>query len=72
MGVEENPRRLPALKEALMKIVLLVVGPLFIAVGLFWFGQGTGLFSGPHNAILIDAGGGAVALGIDLVWFALR
>ena len=57
MGVEENPRRLPALKEALMKIVLLVVGPLFIAVGLFWFGQGTGLFSGPHNAVLIDAGG---------------
>jgi hypothetical protein len=57
---------------ALMKIVLLVVGPLFIAVGLFWFGQGTGLFSGPHNAILIDAGGGAVALGIGLVWFALR
>ncbi len=37
-----------------MKIVLLVVGPLFIAVGLFWFGQGTGLFSGPHNAVLID------------------
>ncbi len=68
MGVEENPRRLPALKEALMKIVLLVVGP--IAVGLFWFGQGTGLFSGPHNAVLIDAG--AVALGIGLVWFALR
>jgi len=54
-----------------MKIVLLVVGPLFIAVGLFWFGQGTGLFSGPHNAILIDAGGGAVALGVGLVWFAL-
>jgi hypothetical protein len=23
-----------------MKIVLLVVGPLFIAIGLFWFGQG--------------------------------
>jgi hypothetical protein len=36
MGVEENPRRLPALKEA--------------------------LFSGPHNAVLIDAGGGAVAM----------
>lgn len=44
-----------------MKIVLLVVGPLFIAVGLFWFGQGTGLFSGPHNAALVDAGAGVVA-----------
>jgi hypothetical protein len=59
-------------KEALMKIVLLVVGPLFIAVGLFWFGQGTGLLAGPHNAVLIDAGAGAVALGICFLWFAWR
>ena len=55
-----------------MKIVLLVVGPLFIAVGLFWVVQGVGLFSGPHNAVLIDAGAGAVALGICLLWFAWR
>jgi len=31
-----------------MKIVLVVVGPLFIVVGLFWFGQGMGLLAGPH------------------------
>ncbi len=55
-----------------MKIILLVVGPLSIVVGLFWFGQGVGLLSGPHNAVLIDAGAGAVALGIGVVWFALR
>ena len=55
-----------------MRIVLLVVGPLFIAVGLFLFGQGKGLLAGPHNAVLIDAGAGVVALGIGLVWFALR
>jgi hypothetical protein len=55
-----------------MKIILLVIGPLFIAVGLFWFGQGVGLFSGLHNAVLIDAGAGAIAVGIGLVWFALR
>jgi hypothetical protein len=55
-----------------MRIVLLVVGPLLIAVGLFWFGQGTGLLEGLHNAVLIDAGAGVVALGIGLVWFALR
>ncbi len=54
-----------------MKIVLLVVGPLFIAVGLFWFGQGT-LFTGPHNALLVDAGAGVAASGIGLIWFALR
>jgi hypothetical protein len=52
----EGPR---AIKGALMKIVLLVICPLCIAVGLFWFGQGTGLFSGPHNAVLIDGGAGA-------------
>jgi len=45
-----------------MKIVLLVVGPLFIAVGLFWFGQGTGLLAGAHNAVLIDAGAGRRSL----------
>jgi hypothetical protein len=55
-----------------MKFILPVVGPLFIAVGLFWFGQGVGLFSGLHNAVLIDAGAGAIAVGIGMVWFALR
>jgi len=55
-----------------MKIVLLVVGPLCIALGLFWFGQGIGLLSGPHNAVLIDTGAAATALGIGLIWFALR
>jgi len=55
-----------------MKIVLLVVGPLLIAVGLFWFVQGIAFLSGSHNAVLIDGGADAVALGISLVWFALR
>jgi hypothetical protein len=53
-----------------MKVVLVVVGTLFIAVGLFWFGQGTGLFAGSHSAVSIDAGAGLVALGIGLEWFA--
>jgi hypothetical protein len=55
-----------------MKIVLVVVGPLFIALGLFWFGQAAGLLSGPHNAVLIDVGASVAALGIGLGWFALR
>jgi hypothetical protein len=55
-----------------MKIVLLIVGPLLLVAGLFCFGQGTGLISGLHNAVLLDAGAGAVALGIATVWFALR
>jgi hypothetical protein len=55
-----------------MKIVLRVVGPLFIAVGLFWFARGTGLLQGSHNAAMIDYGAGIVALGIGLVWFAWR
>ena len=28
-----------------MRIVILVVGPLLIALGLFWLGQGAELFS---------------------------
>jgi len=63
-----------------MKIVLVVVGALCIALGLFWFGQGIGLLSGPHigllsgphNAVLIDTGDAAIAIGIGLIWFALR
>jgi hypothetical protein len=52
-----------------MKIVLRVVGLLLIAVGLFWFAQGTGLFQGSHNAAMVDYGAGIIALGIGLAWF---
>ena len=55
-----------------MKIVLLVVGPLLIAVGLFWFVQGIAFLSGSHNAVLVDGGAGVVAVGLGLIWFALR
>jgi len=55
-----------------MKIVVVVVGALLIALGLFWFGQGAGLLSGSHNALLIDTGAGAAVVGIVLVWFAWR
>ena len=55
-----------------MKIVLVAAGPLFIALGLFWFGQAAGLLSGPHNAVLIDVGAGVAAIGIGLGWFASR
>ena len=36
-------------------VILLVIDPLFVAVGLLWFGQGVGLLPGPHNAVHIDA-----------------
>jgi hypothetical protein len=56
-----------------MKIVLVAAFfPLFIALGLFWFGQAAGLLSGPHNALLIDVGAGVAAFGIGLGWFASR
>jgi hypothetical protein len=59
-------------RQAPMKIIPFVGGLLSMAAGLFWFGQGAGLLSGPHTAMLIDVGAGAVALGIGVVWFALR
>ena len=49
-----------------MKIVLRIVGPLFIAVGLFWFARGTGLLPWPHNLAMVDYGAGVAALGIGL------
>ncbi len=52
-----------------MKIVLRVVGPLFVAVGLFCFARGTGLLTWPHNAAMVDYGAGMVAVGFSLVWF---
>ena len=52
-----------------MKIVLRVVGPLFVAVGLFCFAQGTGLLTWPHNAAMVDYGAGIAAAGFGLVWF---
>jgi hypothetical protein len=52
-----------------MKIFLRVVGPLFVAVGLFCFAQGTGLLTWPHNAAMVDYGAGIVAVGFGLVWF---
>ncbi len=47
-----------------MKIVLRVAGPLFIAVGLFWFA-----LPWPHNSATVDYGAGVAAVGIGLVWF---
>src|SRR5258707_13218655 len=55
-----------------MKIVLRIVGALFIAVGLFWFGRGTGLLGWPHSAAIVDYGAAVTALGIGLTWFAWR
>jgi hypothetical protein len=55
-----------------MKILLRIVGALFIAVGLFWFGGGTGLLGWPHNAAMVDYGAAVTALGIGLTWFAWR
>jgi hypothetical protein len=54
-----------------MKFVLVVVGALFIALGLFWFGQGVGLLSGSHNTVRVDFCAGLAALGIGLMWFVL-
>jgi hypothetical protein len=58
-----------AIGGCVMKIVLRVAGPLFIAVGLFWFARGTGLLPWPHNSAMVDYGAGVAAVGIGLVWF---
>ena len=59
-------------RQALMKIVFVVVGLLFIVLGLFLVRTRGGVTLGPHNAVLIEGGAGVAALGIGLVWFAFR
>ena len=52
-----------------MKVAIRVVGPLFVAVGLFWFAQGTGLLTScRYKAAMVDYGAGIVAVGFGLVW----
>jgi hypothetical protein len=58
-----------AARVLFMQIVLRVVGPLLVAVGLFWFAQGTGLLTCPYDAVMVDYGAGIVAAGFGLVWF---
>jgi uncharacterized membrane protein len=65
------PSRRNPYKAVSMKFVLVVVGALFIALGLFWFGQGVGLLSGSHNTVRVDFCAGLAALGIGLMWFVL-
>jgi uncharacterized membrane protein len=61
-----------------MKIVLQVVGVLFLLFGLHWIGQGTGTFVWPANPVMDNhigwafIGGGAVVAGIIIVWYARR
>ena len=52
-----------------MKIVLRVLGPLFVAVGLFLFAQGTGMLTWPRDGAMVNYGAGIVAVGFGLVWF---
>jgi hypothetical protein len=61
-----------------MRATLLIVGPLALAVGLLWIGQGTGAIKWPQTSFMINqiqwAGYGAalVALGLILIWQAKR
>ena len=53
----------------MVKVAIRGVGPLFVAVGLFWFAQGTGLLTScRYKAAMVDYGAGIVAVGFGLVW----
>lgn len=57
-----------------MRKLLLIVGLLFLAVGLLWIGQGTGAIKWPSSSFMINeirwAGYGVAlaALGLILIW----
>ena len=60
------------------KMLLLILGGLFIAMGLLWIGQGTGLIMWPASSFMLAdrhwAYNGAVLglVGAGLVWFSRR
>ena len=57
-----------------MRKLLLTVGFVALAIGLFWIGQGTGVITWPRSSFMIGqlqwAGYGATsaALGLILIW----
>ena len=61
-----------------MKLVLLIVGALFLLFGLHWIGQGTGYFPWPRNPVMDNQivwayyGAGAAALGLVMIWVPRR
>ena len=61
-----------------MRRLLLIVGLLVLAIGLFWIGQGTGVVAWPKTSFMINqiqwAGYGAAlaALGLILIWQSRR
>jgi len=61
-----------------MRKLLLTVGFLALALGLFWIGQGTGVIAWPQSSFMIGqiqwAGYGATltAVGLILIWQGQR
>jgi hypothetical protein len=61
-----------------MRLVSLIIGALFLLIGLHWIGQGTGYFPWPRNPVMDNQiawayyGGIAVAIGLIIIWFPRR
>jgi hypothetical protein len=61
-----------------MRLVSLIIGALFLLIGLRWIGQGTGYFPWPRNPVMDNQiawayyGGIVVAIGLIIIWFPRR
>lgn len=61
-----------------MRKALLIVGLLFLAIGLLWIGQGTGALPWPASSFMIGSlqwaqyGALLAAVGLILVWQSQR
>jgi uncharacterized membrane protein len=70
--------RVNAGEESPMRKLLLILGFLALAIGLFWIGQGTGTINWPQSSFMISqiqwAGYGAAlaAVGLILIWQGRR
>ncbi|MBX3528673.1 MAG: hypothetical protein KF904_20930 [Rhodoblastus sp.] len=61
-----------------MRKALLIVGLLFLAIGLLWIGQGTGALPWPASSFMIGSlqwaeyGALLAAVGLILIWQSRR
>ena len=61
-----------------MKVVLTIVGALFLLLGLHWIGQGTGYFPWPRNPVMDNQiewayiGAATAVVGLVVIWFSRR
>ena len=63
---------------AIVRVLLLVIGIVFVMMGLLWIGQGSGIIRWPASSFMIDVSGWTIRgaflalFGLALIWLSRR